>query len=111
MPAIASTVAAVIAVCGIAGLACGCGSSPASRTAPAPSAPASLPAVNTGSPMGLMDPRARILAAYAGMWQAFAAAARTADYQPGPLQPYAAGEALSVLTRVLYQGTDLLYRV
>lgn len=45
-----------------------------------------------------------ILGAYTGMWHAFAAAARTADYQPGPLARYAAGDALSVLTRGLYEN-------
>ncbi len=37
------------------------------------------------------------------MWQAYVAAARTADYQAPSLDHYAAGAALSVLTHGLYQ--------
>jgi len=37
------------------------------------------------------------------MWQAYAAAARTADYQAPGLDRYTAGAALSVLTHGLYQ--------
>ena len=37
------------------------------------------------------DPRTQVLYAYTGRWHAYAAAARTADYQPGALSQYAAG--------------------
>jgi hypothetical protein len=37
------------------------------------------------------------------MWQAYVAAARTADYQTQTLDHYAAGGALSTLTHGLYQ--------
>jgi len=36
------------------------------------------------------------------MWHAYATAARTADYQTGALAEYAAGDALMILTRSLY---------
>jgi hypothetical protein len=39
------------------------------------------------------------------MWQAYVVAARTSDYQPGSLSQYAAGNALSVLTRSLYDDS------
>lgn len=42
--------------------------------------------------------------AYLGMWQAFVAASRTADYQSASLAHYAAGDALSLLTHGLYQN-------
>lgn len=38
------------------------------------------------------------------MWHAYAAAARTADYQTGALSQYAAGDALMILTRSLYDN-------
>jgi hypothetical protein len=97
MRGIAQTLAAIVAGYCVAGAAAGCGSSAAAYDVASPSASASV-----RSPQSLDDPRARILAAYTGMWQAFAASARTGDYQPGALQPYAAGEALSVLTHALY---------
>jgi hypothetical protein len=37
------------------------------------------------------------------MWHAYAVAARTADYQAGALSRYAAGDALMILTRSLYE--------
>jgi len=87
------------AVCCAAAGAAGCGattgSQPPARTDPGPSAPASL------SPVG--DPEALARAAYLGMWHAYVAAARTADYQAPGLDHYAAGGALSVLTHGLYQ--------
>jgi hypothetical protein len=73
-------------------VATGCGSSPAGHGAVAPSAPASVH--STQSPR---DPHAQILAAYTGMWRAFATLARTASYQPGPLERYAEGNALTLL--------------
>lgn len=49
-------------------------------------------------------PRAQILDAYTAMWHAYAAAARTADYRTGALSQYAAGNALMILTRSLYDN-------
>lgn len=91
------TLAAVVCLAaGTAGCASGtAGSQPPARTDPAPSAPSSL--AQTGNPQALAR------AAYLGMWQAYVAAARTADYQAPALDHYAAGGALSVLTNGLYQ--------
>jgi hypothetical protein len=50
------------------------------------------------------NPRAAVIAAYDGMWQAYTTAARTASYLPGALSHYAAGDALAVLTRSLYDN-------
>jgi len=71
------------------------GSQPPAHSDPAPSAPSSPP------PSGRPQSLAR--AAYLGMWQAYVAAARTADYQAPGLDHYAAGGALSTLTSGLYQ--------
>jgi hypothetical protein len=81
---------------GIAGCASGTASSqPPARTDAAPSAPS--------SPAQPGDLRTLARGAYLGMWQAYVAAARTADYQAPSLDHYAAGSALSVLTHGLYQ--------
>jgi hypothetical protein len=81
---------------GIAGCASGTATSqPPARTGPASAAP--------GSPAQTGYPGALARAAYLGMWQAYVAAARTADYQAPSLDHYAAGAALSVLTNGLYQ--------
>jgi hypothetical protein len=48
------------------------------------------------------DARTQALSAYLGMWSAYVAASRTADYQSPSLAHYAAGDALSVLTHGLY---------
>jgi len=98
MPGIARALPVLVAAgC----LAAGCGSPPGPPGRP-PSSRASArpPAASGTAPAG--DPRALILGAYTGMWDAYAVAARTADYQPGPLSRYAAGDALTVLTRSLY---------
>jgi hypothetical protein len=88
---------AALAGCVAAGAA-GCSGSPAGHVRPArSSSPPAAASVGTAG-----DPRAQILDAYTGMWRAYAAAARTADYQPGALSQYAAGDALTVLTRSLY---------
>jgi hypothetical protein len=97
MPGIAKPLAVIAACCCMAGAAAGCGSTPAGHGAATP--PASASVRSTQSPG---DPRAQILAAYTSMWQAFAASARTADYQPGPLDQYAEGTALTLLTHALY---------
>jgi hypothetical protein len=81
----------------VAGAAAGCGSSPAGHGKASPSVSASVRATQRPG-----DSHAQILAAYTGMWQAYAASARTADYQPGPLQPYAEGTALTLLMHALY---------
>jgi hypothetical protein len=91
--------AAAVAGCVAAGVA-GCGGSQAGRPSPASSA---TPAASApGSTLAPRDPRSQILDAYTSMWQAYTAAARTADYQPGALSQYAAGDALMILTRSLY---------
>jgi hypothetical protein len=90
--------AMALAGCVAAGAA-GCGGSPASHPSPAPSATSSASSPGTSAPG---DPRSQILAAYTGMWHAYAIAARTADYQSDALSQYAAGDALMILTRALY---------
>ncbi|MGH3157437.1 MAG: hypothetical protein ACRDNF_12780, partial [Streptosporangiaceae bacterium] len=97
MPGTAKALAAIAMSFCVAGAAAGCGSTHAGPGKASPSASASVRA--TQSPG---NPHAEILAAYTGMWHAFATSARTEDYQPGPLQPYAAGDALTVLTHALY---------
>jgi hypothetical protein len=91
------TAAAVFCLAaGTAGCASGTsGSQPPQRTDPAPTAPS--------SPAPTGDPKALAKAAYLGMWQAYVADARTADYQAPGLDHYAAGGALSTLTHALYQ--------
>jgi len=98
MPGIARALSVLVAAgC----LAAGCGSPPGPPVQP-PSSRASArpPAASSTAPAA--DPQALILGAYTGMWDAYAVAARTADYQPGPLSRYAAGDALTVITRSLY---------
>jgi hypothetical protein len=81
---------------GIAGCASGTASSqPPARTGPASAAP--------GSPAQPGDPQALARVAYLGMWRAYVAAARTADYQALSLDHYAAGGGLSVLAHGLYE--------
>lgn len=48
--------------------------------------------------------RTQAISAYTSMWHAYAAAAKTADYQPGTVDHYAAGDALNVLLRALYDN-------
>jgi len=78
----------------------GCSSQGTARI-PAKSAVPSAPSATSAVPG---DPRTQILDAYTGMWHAYATAARTADYQPGALSQYAAGDALMILTRSLYDN-------
>jgi hypothetical protein len=82
----------------LAAAAAGCAASPASHAPPSPSMSPSV-AASTAAPA---DPRTQILGAYTGMWHAYAIAARTADYQSGALSQFAAGDALMILTRALY---------
>lgn len=91
------TAAAVFCLAaGTAGCASGTsGSQPPARTDPAPTAPS--------SPTPTGDPQTLARAAYLGMWQAYVAAARTANYQTPGLDHYTAGGALSTLTHALYQ--------
>jgi hypothetical protein len=99
LPGIAKALrAAGLAGC-LATAASGCGTSPASHPPPVPTATPSAPS----SPAQTGDPQALARAAYLGMWQAYVAAARTADYQAPSLDHYAAGGALSTLTHGLYQ--------
>ena len=100
MPGI-GTVLRAVALAGCLGAgAAGCGGSPPSH--PSPVLRARSAASPAGSAVASAAPRMLILAAYAGMWHAYAAAARTADYEPGVLSQYAAGDALMILTRSLY---------
>lgn len=101
LPGITKAVRAIaLAGCLAAGGA-GCGGSPPGH--PALSSPASPSgAGSTGGTATPGDLRTQIVDAYTGMWHAYAVAARTADYQPGALARYAAGDALMILTRSLY---------
>jgi hypothetical protein len=92
--------AAVLACCAATGAAA-CAGGPPSPPGQAHRAAMTAPAATVTVPG---DPRVRVISAYDGMWQAYAAAARTADYQPGALSRYAAGDALAVLTRALYDN-------
>lgn len=88
--------AAGAAACLAAGIAgCARGTAGTQPPAHAGSAPAG-PVPSAGS-------RALARAAYLGMWQAYAAAARTGGYQAPALDHYAAGAALTVLAQGLYQ--------
>ena len=91
--------AAVLACCVAAGLAgCAAGTSGSQSSVLQDrmvSAPASTAAAG--------DPQALARQAYLGMWQAFVAASRTADYQYPSLDRYAAGAALELLIQGLYQ--------
>ena len=92
--------AAVLACCAAAGLA-GCASgTPGSQSTVLPDRTVSAPASRaaTGDPLVLARQ------AYLGMWQAFTAASRTADYQSPSLDRYAAGAALELLIHGLYQN-------
>lgn len=103
MPGITRALLTAVAVC-LTGGAAACG--PGSPQAPSSSS--SSPSAARGSTPGgdgttpPADPKTLILGAYTGMWHVYVVAARTADYQPGPLSRYAAGDALTVLTRSLY---------
>jgi hypothetical protein len=63
-----------------------------------------LPPAPTASPSASGSPQAQARQAYLGMWQAFVAASKTADYQSPALAHYATGGALSLLTHGLYQN-------
>ena len=90
----------LLACCAAAGLA-GCATgTPGSQSTAAPDRTLSAPA----SAAATGDPRALARQAYLGMWQAFFTASRTADYQSQALDHYAAGSALELLIRGLYQN-------
>jgi hypothetical protein len=84
----------------LAAAVAGCGASTTSHAPPSPSASPS--AADSTAAAG--DPRSQILGAYTGMWHAYTAAASTADYQSAALSQYAAGDALMILTRSLYEN-------
>ena len=92
--------AAILACCAAAGLA-GCASgTPGSQSTVLPYRTVSAP----GSTAASGDPQVLARQAYLGMWQAFFAASRTADYQSASLAHYAAGSALELLIHGLYQN-------
>lgn len=63
----------------------------------------SLPAAS-GSHGAAGSVKAQVLSAYLGMWHAYVAASRTADYQSPSLAHYAADGALSLLMHGLYSN-------
>jgi hypothetical protein len=88
------------ATCGAVGVLAGCASGTVHGQVSAhPTSP--FPGVGTTAAAGNQQALAR--QAYLGMWQAYVAAARTANYQAPGLDHYAAGGALSTLTSGLYQ--------
>jgi len=100
VPCTARTLLSAAAACCLAAALTGCSSGTAGTRHPeqARTAPSAA-----GSPGQAADPQSLARAAYLGMWQAYVAAARTADYQAPGLDHYAAGGALSTLTHALYQ--------
>ncbi len=76
----------------------------ACSSAPEPHQSQAAPTLAPSSAPASGNPRALARQAYLGMWQAFVAASRTADYQSASLAHYAAGDALSLLMRGLYQN-------
>ena len=82
-----------------AGTGCAAGAPAPQRTGDTPP-----PAPTAASPTASGSPQAQARQAYLGMWQAFVAASRTADFQSPALAHYAAGDALSLLTHGLYQN-------
>jgi hypothetical protein len=92
--------ATALACCAAAGLAACAAGAPASQSTALPDRTVSAPA----STAAAGDPLTLARQAYLGMWQAFVAASRTADYQYPSLDHYAAGAALELLIRGLYQN-------
>ncbi|WP_218639558.1 hypothetical protein [Streptomyces acidiscabies] len=72
-------------------------SSTGEETTPAASVPVSSPAVSLAEVAG-----ERASAAYVGMWQDMAEAAKTSDWRSPVLGRYATGDALSAISRGLY---------
>lgn len=68
------------------------------------SAASTRPPAPAASPSASGSPQAQARQAYLGMWRAFVAASKTADYQSPALARYATGGALSLLTHGLYQN-------
>ena len=91
--------ATFLACCATAGLAGCAASTPATQSTALPDRTVSAPA----STAATGDPQVLARQAYLGMWQAFFTASRTADYQSPSLDRYAAGSALELLIRGLYQ--------
>lgn len=83
--------AVALACCAAAGLAGSAASTPGSQSAVLPDRTVSAP----GSTAATGDPQVLARQAYLGMWQAFVAASRTADYQDPLLDHY--GSALELL--------------
>jgi hypothetical protein len=94
----------VLAACGTTTSATGAATS--RRTSPTTASPAP----SSASPAGLAEQRA--IAAYLGMWQDFAQAGTTSDWQSPTLAQYATGIALSNMSRGLYADhyNDLVTR-
>jgi hypothetical protein len=92
--------AAVLSCCAAAGLAGCAASTPGSQSTVLPDRTVSAPTATAAAG----DPQVLARQAYLGMWQAFFTASRTADYQSPSLDRYAAGAALELLTRGLYQN-------
>lgn len=86
-------------MCVVAVSLAGCSGGPAAQLPSATVPPPAIPSAGVPATQ-----RALAVRAYAGMWQAYAAAARTSDYQSPALPRYAAGDALQVLTRALYDA-------
>ncbi|WP_084692308.1 hypothetical protein [Parafrankia elaeagni] len=87
-------------------LAAGCDSGDGSQPAPTPSAanastqPSAPVSPTPTSPADIA--RRDAVAAYLGMWKAYAQASHTSDWQAPYLSQYAAGDALQVITGNLY---------
>ncbi|MEV8442142.1 hypothetical protein AB0425_32605 [Actinosynnema sp. NPDC051121] len=77
--------------------------SPQDTNRPISSAGRAVPSIGLSAPQSPADnAKLHALAAYQGMWDAFAAAAATSDWQSPQLGRYATGLALSTLSRGLY---------
>ena len=100
LPGVAMALRATALAGSLAAAVAGCGASTASHT---PSSPPASPSA-TGSTAAPGDSRMQILDAYTGMWHTYVTAARTADYQSAALSQHAAGDALMILTRSLYEN-------
>lgn len=79
-----------------------CGGSTPGRQPQRTSAESSARPVASSTPGAAGAVKTEVVGAYTGMWRVYAAAARTADYTSPALARYAAGDALMVLVRSLY---------
>jgi hypothetical protein len=103
VPQLASVISRLAAAALAAAMMASCTGSTHAAPARAASAERSLPA-GPGSHATSASVKAQALSAYLGMWHAYMAASRTADYQSPSLAHYAAGGALSVLMHGLYKN-------